>query len=121
VISCIASSPDGATIVHPVQDLALLDDFVNKEHDIGHLTNPSGLDTGGAAIDAVDNITSSDSFSTVMDYLEKLVRIGDAVAEVNAPSPSSCSDAVLTFSQVHPYAKLAWGILTAAQKVCAKF
>src|ERR1700728_532936 len=69
VISCSVSSPDSATIVHPVQDLARLDDFVNKEHDSDHLTTPSGLDIGGSAIDAVDNISSSDSFTTVMGFL----------------------------------------------------
>jgi hypothetical protein len=87
VISC---SPDSATIVHPVQDLALLDDFVNKEHDGDHLASPSGLDTAESAIDTVSNITSSDPFTTVMGYLEKLVQIGGVIAEVNAPSPSPC-------------------------------
>jgi hypothetical protein len=87
VISC---SPDSATKVHPVQDLTQLEAFVNQEHDSDHFASPSGLDTAGSAIDAVSNIGSSDSFTTVMGYLERLVKIGDVIAEVNAPSPSPC-------------------------------
>jgi hypothetical protein len=104
----------------PEDDQALLESFVHSAAKNSHIKTTSGIGITGIVMQEVSSITSSDSFDTVMGFLEKFVQIGDTAAEV-----SRCFGFIpkilhteLMRLQVHPYAKLAWNVLTAAQKVC---
>lgn len=72
-------------------------------------------------VPAVYSVITSDSFDTVMGFVQRFVEIGDAVAEVT-DSKLSVAARHLTLDsfliKVHPYAKVAWSVLTFAQKVC---
>jgi hypothetical protein len=108
----VASSSTNPSIVDPKQNIDLLEQFVLKEKESVHMSTPSGIETAGTIMDAV----SSDNFGAVMGFLERFVEIGDAISEVSfvlLQIPIS----ILKCFQVHPYAKLAWAVLTAAQKV----
>jgi len=47
------------------------------------LSTLSGMDAIGTGMDMVFTTTSSDSFNTVMGFVERFVQIGDAIAEVS--------------------------------------
>ncbi|KDQ51490.1 hypothetical protein JAAARDRAFT_41132 [Jaapia argillacea MUCL 33604] len=82
------------------QDLQVITSEANKaQNAIAMVDGPSGIDVIGTAIDHVDGITGNDLLQTVGGYLETVVRIGDVI------------------SKVHPYAKLAWQVLTSGYKV----
>ncbi|KAF8591398.1 WD40 repeat-like protein [Ramaria rubella] len=83
----------------PGLGIPVLESFVQRTAASSHLSTPSGIQMPGTLVDDVSDITASDSFSAVMNVLTRFVQIGDAIAEV------------------HPYVKLAWSVLTSAQKV----
>jgi hypothetical protein len=101
-----------AVTVYPKQNLNVLEKFVLKEKESVHMSTPSGIAMPGIVIDAI----SSDNLGTVMGYIEKFVQIGDAISEVGFYIASE-SYFHIKQSQVHPYAKLAWKVLTVVQKV----
>jgi len=76
---------------------------------------------GGTAIDNVTAVTSSDLCGTLLGYVDKVVQLGDVVSKVTLSyalrtSFYSLITARLHF-KVHPYAQLAWDVLTAVHKV----
>ena len=75
VISCIGIKPEN--------ELDAINDIVNDAQ-VSPLTAPRGLDEAGAIINGASTIVSSDSFTTVMGYVEGIVKIGDAIAEVSS-------------------------------------
>ena len=77
VISCIGIKPEN--------ELDAVNDIVNKDKDaqLSVLTNPRGLDGAGDVINRASTIASSDSFTTVMGYMQRIVKIGDAISEVS--------------------------------------
>ena len=106
----------------PEDAQTLLESFVHGATKNSHISTPSGIATAGTVMQHISSATSSNSFNTVMGFLEKFVKIGDTIAEVSQISlwiPTSfILHTELTYKQVHPYAKLAWNVLSAAQKVC---
>ena len=102
------------------QDQTLLENFVHNPAGSSEIATPSVIGTEGAVINTVSTITSAESFSNVMALLNRFVQIGDAIAEVRRSTCPAAKGhlANLIRWQVHPYAKLAWSVLTAAQKVC---
>ena len=105
VISCVAS-PDLSTVavvpaasssdVHPLtlsstnvtapkpeDDQKLLESFVHDAAENSHISTPSGIGSAGTVIQHISSATSSNSFGTVMGFLEKFVQIGDTIAEVS--------------------------------------
>jgi len=65
------------------QDQVQLESFVHSAAEGSHLSTPPGIETAGTAMANISSVTTSDSFGTVMGFLEKLVKIGDAIAEVS--------------------------------------
>ena len=71
----------------------------------------------------VANITSQLDFRSILDRLDGFMKVANLVAEV-----CCCRPAVLqrldylmsTFSQVHPFVKLAWGVVSVAYKVSTR-
>jgi hypothetical protein len=92
------------------EDLHLLEQFVQDGKESSHVSTPSGVDMVGRI--------PTDSFTVVMGFLEKFDQIGRELSKVSVLLlyvNFFHSHAVI---QVHPYAQLAWKVLTAAQKVC---
>lgn len=110
VISCVG--------IKPANELTVVSDIVDKNKDAGYSTleNPRGLDEAGL-INGASTVASSDSFDTVMGYVDGIVRIGDSIAEV-CPTRSQSLTREFSSLQVHPYAKLAWSVLKSAHSVC---
>ena len=71
VLSCVS-----------VNVLEAINDIVNDAQ-VSTLTTPSGLDEAGHAVAGASTLASSDSFTTVLGYVEGIVRIGDAIAGVS--------------------------------------
>jgi hypothetical protein len=68
---------------NPEGDQAFLESFVHSLAQNSHFTTPSGIGTAGTVMEHISSTTSSDSFDTVMGFLEKFVQIGDTIAEVS--------------------------------------
>ena len=51
---------------------------------VSTLNTPSGLDVVEHMISGGSTLASSDSFTTVMGYVEGIMKIGDAIAEVSS-------------------------------------
>jgi hypothetical protein len=75
-------SSAGIAAPKPYDDQVLLESFVHNAAENSHISTPSGIDTAGAVMDRVSSVTSSNSFDTVLGYLDKFVKIGDAISEV---------------------------------------
>jgi hypothetical protein len=78
-----ATTSADATVITPEQDLAKLEYFVRSAAGSSELSATSGIEIAGTVISAVTSAATSDSFKTVMGFLEKFVQIGDAIAEVS--------------------------------------
>ena len=74
VISCIGIKPEN--------ELDAINDIINDAQ-VAALTAPRGLDEEGDIINGAPTIASCDSFTTVIGYVERIVKIGDAIAEVS--------------------------------------
>ena len=74
VLSCIGVKRENV--------LDAINDIVNDTQ-VSTLTTPRGLDGAGNVVVGASALVSSDSFTTVMGYVEGIVRIGDAIAEVS--------------------------------------
>ena len=72
----------GVAAPKPYDDHVLLESFVHNAAENSHISTLSGMDTAGAAMDRISSVTSSNSFDTVLGYLDKFVKIGDAISEV---------------------------------------
>lgn len=59
-----------------------LDEFVQDVTQSSTVRTPAGIDQAGIVISEVSAVTSSDSFDIVLGFVEKLVEIGDQIAEV---------------------------------------
>jgi hypothetical protein len=70
-------------VVKPEQDQSLLENFVHSAAESSNISTPPVIATAGTMVDMVSTTTSSDSFTTVMGFLERFVQIGDAIAEVS--------------------------------------
>ena len=66
----------------PYDDQVLLESFVHSTAKNLPISTPSGIDTAGAVMDRISSVTSSNSFDTVMGYLNEFVKIGNAISEV---------------------------------------
>ena len=75
-------SSAGIAAPKPYDDQVLLESFVHSAAKNLPISTPSGIDTAGTVMDHVSSVTSSNSFNTVMGYLNKFVKIGDAISEV---------------------------------------
>ena len=67
----------------PEDDQTLLEPFVHGAIENSHISTPSGIATAGTVMQHISSATSSNSFGTVMGFLEKFVEIGDTIAEVS--------------------------------------
>ena len=82
--------------------------MVEGEESIRSMTTPGDPPTTGISVGS--NVTGY-----IFDILQKIDQIGKVIAEV-----SRCyvtQPKFVTFFKVHPYAKLAWDVLNAAQRV----
>ena len=70
----------------PEDDQTLLESFVHGATENSHISTPSGIATVGTVMQHISSATSSNSFGTVMGFLEKFVEIGDTIAEVSQSS-----------------------------------
>ena len=75
-------SSAGIAAPKPYDDQVLLESFVHSAAKNSHISTPSGIDTAGAVMDRISSVTSSNSFDTILGYLDKFVKIGDAISEV---------------------------------------
>ena len=75
-------SAAGIAAPKPYDDQVLLESFVHSAAKNLPISTPSGIDTAGAVMDRVSSVTSSNSFDTVLRYLDKFVKIGDTISEV---------------------------------------
>jgi hypothetical protein len=69
--------------IRPERDQATLETFVHTAAGSSGISTPSGIETVGVVMSTVSTTASSDSFSTVMGFVERFVQIGDAIAEVS--------------------------------------
>jgi hypothetical protein len=99
-------------MVDPTQNLNVLEQFILKERDSVQISTPSGIESAGTVINAI----SPDKFGTVVGFLKRFVQIGDAISEASFYLASN-SYHQTKILKGPPYAKLAWTVLTAAQKV----
>ena len=78
MISCVGIKPEN--------ELDAINDIVNKDKDtqIAAFKDPRGLDDADLVINEASTLASSGSFTTVMGYVERIVQIGDAIAEVSS-------------------------------------
>jgi len=72
---------------------------------------------GGTTIDNVTAATSSDLCSTLLGYVNKVVELGDVVSKVTLSCVLYTGFYLRLNSKVHPYAKVAWDVLTVVHKV----
>ena len=82
----VAHSPTvssaGIAAPKPYDDQVLLESFVHNAAENSHISTPSGIDTAGTVMHHISSVTSSNGFDTVMEYLDKFVKIGDVISEV---------------------------------------
>jgi hypothetical protein len=79
-----AAAPSANIAVAQIeQDQVQLEALVHSAAAGSHLSTPSGLDTAGTVMANVSAAATSNSFGIVMGFLEKLVNIGDTIAEVS--------------------------------------
>ena len=81
MILCIAIKPEN--------EINAINDIVTDTQ-VSALTTPRGLDEVGDIINGASAIASSDSFTTVMGYVESIVKIGNVIAEVSFIHSGSC-------------------------------
>ena len=72
---------------------------------------------GYGGTDNVTVATSSDLCSTLLGYVDKVVQLGDVVSKVTLSYVLYTGFYLRLNSKVHPYAKLAWDVLTVVHKV----
>lgn len=60
----------------------MLSPFVQSAVASSNMSGPSGVEITGTVMAIASTTTASDSFGTVMGFVEKFVQIGDAIAEV---------------------------------------
>jgi len=115
-----AISPDGVRL--PQEDEV---DAVFGEADRGaaSLSNVKGMTTTEGITDAVNiamTLTGSDGFTLVCGCVEKLMSVGDVVSEVSAMTAQNLNFHYILngTSQIHPWASLAWSILSVIPRVC---
>jgi len=89
----IAPNPIGHASPEIKQDT--VEGMVSIEAECQRLVTLEGIDQAGSALTAVSNITSSDSFGTVMGYLQRFVDLGDAIAEVRGSFSHTSSFSIL--------------------------
>ena len=76
-------SSTNVTKPKPEDDQTLLELFVHDAAENSHISTPSGISSAGTVMQHISSATSSDSFGTVMGFLEKFVQIGNTIAEVS--------------------------------------
>ena len=69
------------------------------------------------AAEAILTASEPAGLANVIDYVEKILKIGDVVAEVGRPYLLRLSLCTQRCFQVHPYAKAAWMVLSLIPKV----
>jgi hypothetical protein len=100
--------------------------FDETDHSAANLSNVKGMlvvqNTTDAANTAI-TIGGSDKFALVCGYVEQLMKIGDVVSKVGTKTEAT-RPSLLTSSnsasQIHPWASLAWSILSVIPEVCSK-
>ena len=82
-----------------------------------HLPATQDLQLLPTAAEALLTASKSAGLRNVIDCVEKILKFGDAVAEVGRPYLHRLSLWTLRRFQVHPYAKAAWVVLSLIPKV----
>ena len=100
--------------------------FDEADQGSAKLSNVKGVQVIGGSVEIINaGITIGDSsgFTSVCGYVEKLMKIGDAISQVSKRQclPDPYCSYYLIWSQIHPWASLAWSILSALPKVCLHF
>ena len=94
----------------PSATFSAVQEMVQQEHAISDMSTP-----GDAGLTTVVSVASSGSTSDIINILKKIDQVGTVIAE--ASRAPYLWKRVNEFIQVHPYAKLAWTVLNAAQRV----
>ena len=91
---------------------------VAKEADCGvtNISEVDGMVTAADIAECVVSVTCSQSFASVCDYVQKLMNIGDEASKVRARTIAFRPSSLIT-PQIHPWASLAWSILSVIPKV----
>ena len=84
--------PTAIAMPKPEEDQALLESFVHSAAENSHISTPSCINAAGTVVDHISSATSSNGFDIVMGFLDKFVKIGDAITKV-----SGLSSLFLTF------------------------
>jgi hypothetical protein len=87
-----------------------LQNLVRGEDAIPEMTTP-----GDAGLATALSFASSDVTQNILSILTKIDKVGQIITEVSRRCV--CQTRVSNVPQVHPYAKLAWIVLNAAQRV----
>ena len=75
--------------------------------------------TMSAAGDAITGLAQSDlvgSLTTLVDHLDFVVKLGDEISKVH--KRRSSRGTALIVAQIHPWASLAWNVLSVGLKEC---
>jgi hypothetical protein len=91
---------------------------VAKEADrsVMNISKVDKMVTVGDIAQHVVSVTCSESFASVCDHVQKLIKIGDEISKVRAKT-IAFRPPLLSISQIHPWASLAWSILSVIPKV----
>ena len=100
--------------------------FDETDRRAANLSNVKGLSAVQNTTDATNTaitISGSNGFALVCGYVEQLMKIGDVVSKVGTKTEAT-QPSLLTpsnsASQMHPWASLAWSILSVIPEVCFK-
>lgn len=73
------------------------------------------MDTAGNTLTAIAQSDLVASLTTLVDNLAIVVKIGDEIAKVRLQRSLSCTSLIIL--QIHPWASLAWNVLSVGLKV----
>ena len=99
---------------------AVLDEVARGSTNLSTVKGMSTIEIGTGAINTAVTFTGTNDFAAICGYVEKLVNIGNIMAEVSVLVRKVEFDRYLkclASSQVHPWASLAWSILSVIPKV----
>jgi hypothetical protein len=83
---------------------------------VTNISNVDGMVTVGHIAECVVSVTCSQSFASVCDYVQKLMKIGDEASKVRVRTIAFRAPSLIA-PQIHPWASLAWSILSVIPKV----
>jgi len=102
----------------------LLDEADSSAAKLSNVKGMSIVENTTDTIDVGATIGDSSGFTFVCGYVEELMKIGDTVSKVSTKTMTT-RPLLLTYpdstSQIHPWASLAWSILSVIPKVRHRF